>query len=102
MASATQMRRAVAASPLPALPLIVITHGRPWTWPAGYPADALEALWLPLQRRLAALTPDARLQVANDSDHDIPGEQPDVIIAAVRQAVDAARDPATWPSPPAG
>jgi hypothetical protein len=32
---------------------------------------------MPLQRRLAALTPDMRLMVASDSDHDIPGEQPD-------------------------
>jgi hypothetical protein len=45
---------------------------------------------------LAALTPDARVPVANDSDHDIPGEQPEVIVAAVRQVVDAVRDSTTW------
>ncbi|MCC6315732.1 MAG: alpha/beta hydrolase [Thermomicrobiales bacterium] len=96
-ASAAQMRRAAAAAPLPDLPLVVITHGRPWAWPAGYPADALEALWMPLQRKLAALTPDAQLTIACDSDHDIPGEQPGLIVAAVRQVIAAVRDPASWP-----
>jgi pimeloyl-ACP methyl ester carboxylesterase len=98
-ASADQMRLAAAAAPLPDLPLIVITHGRPWSWPADYPADDLEALWMPLQRRLAALTPDARLLVARDSDHDIPGEQPGLIIAAVREVVEAVRDPHSWSMP---
>jgi pimeloyl-ACP methyl ester carboxylesterase len=99
VASANEMRRAAAATPLPAMPLIVLTHGQPWAWPAGYPADALEALWVPLQEQLAALTPDARLLVARASDHDIPGEQPELIIAAVRQVVAAVRDPATWTTP---
>jgi pimeloyl-ACP methyl ester carboxylesterase len=96
VASADELRQAASVAPLPDLPLIVITHGRPWTWPPGYPAAALEALWWPLQERLAALTPDARLLVAHDSDHDIPGEQPEVIVAAVRQVVDAVRDSTTW------
>jgi pimeloyl-ACP methyl ester carboxylesterase len=99
LASADQMRVAAAAAPLPDLPLIVITHGRPWSWPAGYPAEDLEAIWLPLQRRLAALTPDARLLVASDSGHDIPGEQPELIIEAIRQVVDAVRDPTSWVQP---
>ena len=99
-ASADQMREAAAAVPLPDLPLIVITHGQPWSWPAGYPAADLEALWMPLQRRLAALTPDARLVVAGESDHDIPGEQPELIIEAIQQVVEAVRDPSTWATPP--
>jgi pimeloyl-ACP methyl ester carboxylesterase len=41
--SAAQMR-AAAVSPLRPMPLIVLTHGRPWDWPPGYPAAALEAV----------------------------------------------------------
>jgi pimeloyl-ACP methyl ester carboxylesterase len=98
-ASAAQMRAAAAASPLRPLPLVVLTHGRPWDWPPGYPAAALEALWLPLQEDLAALVPGGRLVVAEESGHFIPGDQPDLVIAAIRQVVEAVRDPGTWDAP---
>jgi len=97
-ASAAQMREAAAASPMRPLPLVVLTHGRPWDWPAGYPAADLEAAWLPLQQHLAALVPDGRLIIAEQSGHFIPGDQPDLVIAAIRQVVEAVRDPSTWPT----
>ena len=43
-ASAREMREEMAASPLRPMPLIVLTHGLPWSWPEGYPVDALEAV----------------------------------------------------------
>lgn len=89
--SAAQMR-AAAASPLRPMPLLVLTHGRPWDWPPGYPAAALEEIWLPLQERLAALAPDGRLIVATQSGHFIPGDEPTVVIAAIREVVQAVRD----------
>jgi pimeloyl-ACP methyl ester carboxylesterase len=96
-ASAAEMREAAAAaSPLRRLRLVVLTHGIPWDWPPDYPAAALEAIWLPLQEDLAALVPDSRLIVAEQSGHFIPGDQPEVVIAAIRQVVDAVRDPARW------
>ena len=91
------MREAAAISPLRPMPLVVLTHGRPWDWPSGYPAAALEAVWLPLQEELAALVPDGRLVVAEQSGHFIPGDQPDLVIVAIQQVVDAVRDPSTWP-----
>jgi pimeloyl-ACP methyl ester carboxylesterase len=100
-ASAAQVREAAAASPLRRLPLVVLTHGIPWDWPPDYPAAALEAVWTPLQEQLAALAPDSRLIVAEESGHFIPGDQPDLIIAAIRQVVDAVRDPARWAMPDA-
>ena len=96
-ASAAQMREAAAASPLRPLPLIVLTHGRPWDWPPGYPADALEAVWLPLQEKLVALVPDGRLVVAEQSGHFISGDQPELVIEAIRQVVEAVRNPGAWP-----
>jgi pimeloyl-ACP methyl ester carboxylesterase len=101
-ASATQMRAAAAASPLRPLPLIVLTHGRPMNWPPGYPAAALEAVWLRQQEKLAALVPDGRLVVAEQSGHFIPGDQPELVIAAIQQVVAAVRDPSTWTTPAAG
>jgi pimeloyl-ACP methyl ester carboxylesterase len=98
-ASTGAMRQAAAASPLRPLPLVVLTHGRPFDWPPGVPAAAVEALWLPLQEDLAALAPGGRLVVAEESGHFIPGDQPDLVIAAIRQVVEAVRDPGTWDAP---
>lgn len=95
-ASADAMRTAAATSPLRPLPLIVLTHGQPWDWPPGYPAANLEAVWLPLQEDLAALVPAGRLVVAEQSGHFIPGDQPELVVAAIEQVVDAVRDPQTW------
>lgn len=92
VASADQLRAAAAATPLRPMPLIVLTHGRPWDWPSGYPAAALEAVWEPLQTKLAALTPDGRLVVAEQSGHFIPGDEPDVVIDAIQEVVAAVRD----------
>ena len=99
--SASEMRQALSQAPLRPMPLIVLTHGRPWAWPAGYPADNLEAAWKPLQEQLAAQSPESRLIVAEQSGHFIPGDQPGLVVDAIRQVVDAVRDPATWPVVPA-
>jgi pimeloyl-ACP methyl ester carboxylesterase len=95
-ASTDAMRAAAAASPLRPLPLVVLTHGRPFDWPPDAPAAEIEALWLPLQEDLAALVPGGRLVVAEESGHFIPGDQPELVIAAIRQVVDAAREPGAW------
>ena len=100
-ASTAAMREAAAASPLRPLPLVVLTHGLPWDWPAGYPVTALEGIWGPLQEKLAALVPDSRLAVAEESGHFIPGDQPDLVIEAIQQVVEAVRDPSTWTIGPA-
>ncbi|MGB3328549.1 MAG: alpha/beta hydrolase, partial [Thermomicrobiales bacterium] len=97
--SAIQMRTAAAASPLRPMPLVVLTHGKPWEWPPGFPAAALEAVWLPLQERLAALVPDARLIVAEESGHFIQLQQPGLVTDAIRAVVDAVRTPGTWERP---
>ncbi len=95
-ASATEMREAALASPLSPMPLVVITHGMPWDWGPGFDAAALEHLWLPLQQKLASLTPDARLVVAEESGHFIQLQQPELVVAAIRQVVEAVLDPDSW------
>ena len=97
-ASAAQMREAAAKSPLRPMPLIVLTHGIAPEWPPDFPAAEIEAVWLPLQEKLAALVPDSRLIVAEKSAHYIQTAQPELVIASIRQVVDAVRDPGSWTS----
>jgi pimeloyl-ACP methyl ester carboxylesterase len=58
----------------------------------------LEAVWPPLQDELAGLVPDARLVVAERSAHHIQLDEPELVVAAIRQVVDAVHDPASWAS----
>ncbi len=100
-ASSGQMREAAVASPLRPMPLVVLTRGRPLEWPAGFPTDALEAAWRPRQDELAALVPGARLVVAERSGHYIQIDQPELVIEAIRQVVEAVREPSSWATPAA-
>jgi hypothetical protein len=64
--------------------------------PGGLSGDLLEDAWTAAQADLATLLPDARHEIAAESEHYIQLEQPDRVIAAVREVVDAVRDPASW------
>ena len=108
-ASADEMERAAAAQPLRAMPLVVLSAGRTGEMtpdqvaalPPGYP-EALEAALRANAAFLAGLLPDARLVTVTDSGHYIQAEHPEVVIDAIRQVVDAVRDPASWATPTAG
>jgi pimeloyl-ACP methyl ester carboxylesterase len=92
-ASAT-MRQAAAAHPLRPMPLIVLSHGQPFGVPAsalGFPPAALEQAWAKAQEELAALVPHARHVIATRSSHYIQLQQPELVIDAVRQVVEAVR-----------
>ncbi len=60
-----------------------------------------EALWRPLQEDFAALVPGGRLVVAEESGHFIQGDQPELVITAIQEVVEAVRDPDTWATPQA-
>jgi pimeloyl-ACP methyl ester carboxylesterase len=107
-AAADAMVRAAAAQPLRPLPLVVLSAGgtgemtpdQAAALPPGYP----QALLATLQANtafLASLVPDARLIDVADSGHYIQAEHPELVIAAIRQVVDAVRDPASWATPAA-
>jgi len=110
-ASFAQLRTAAAAEPLPPLPLIVLTRVVPQDadlppelrakLPPDFPWDAIETVWQELQAELAALVPGARQVIATESGHYIQVEQPELVIEAVRQVVEAVRDPDTWATPAA-
>jgi pimeloyl-ACP methyl ester carboxylesterase len=103
-ASFAQMRHAAAKTPYQDKPLVVITRTEPFGIPEsslGFSPDTLEQAWLAAQMDLVALTPDAHHVVADQSAHYIQITQPDVVIAAVRDVVEAARDPEMWAPPQA-
>jgi pimeloyl-ACP methyl ester carboxylesterase len=93
------VREAVAASPLPPLPLAVFAHGKPFAQAADAPGFApgeLERYLLAGNEAQAALVPNARFTVASESGHDIHQDQPELVIEAIRQVVAGVRSPDTW------
>ena len=91
------MRQARAESPLQPMPMVVLSHGIPFAAPfPEWRADEMERVMLTLQEDLAALVPNARHGIAHQSGHDIHQDQPKLVVEAIRQVVDAVRDPETW------
>src|SRR5439155_8689286 len=78
-----QTRAALAAHPLHRMPLAVLTRGALHFRP-GSLDDAQERLWRRLQDELAAMEPGSSHVLATHSGHDIPHEQPGLVIAEVR------------------
>jgi pimeloyl-ACP methyl ester carboxylesterase len=101
--SLAQVAEARATTPLQPMPLIVLSAGQsdPAIFPEGWPLEETDLLHLELQEDLASLVPGARLIVAEQSTHYIHQTQPDLVLDAIRQVVDAVRDPGTWATPPA-
>ena len=96
-----QIQRAKTARPLRRMPLVVLTHGQPFDltpWqplPADFPS-ALEKAWQAAQDAQAILVPGSRHIVATKSSHDIELQESKLVIDAVRDVVNAVRDPTSW------
>jgi pimeloyl-ACP methyl ester carboxylesterase len=63
------------------LPLTVITHGKPFPGPFA----GIEALWRPGQEAIAALSSRGRLVVAANSNHMVHMDEPELVLAALRE-----------------
>jgi pimeloyl-ACP methyl ester carboxylesterase len=100
---ATSFAQMSAATPLQPMPLVVLSAGQPdpATFPDGWPMDAEATLHAELQTDLAGLVPGGRLVVAPESGHYIQQSRPDLVVAAIRNVVEAVRDPASWGTPTA-
>ena len=72
------------------MPLVVLKHGISFD-PGGEPVPRIERLWGELQRANAALSPEGRVVVAPRSHHRIAEDQPELVVSAIREVVDAAR-----------
>jgi pimeloyl-ACP methyl ester carboxylesterase len=88
--SERQTRVALRRSPLRPMPLVVLAHGHPDDPPPPF-VEHEERLWQQLQRELAQLVPGGRLVIATQSGHDIPHEQPELVLDAIRDVVRAVR-----------
>jgi pimeloyl-ACP methyl ester carboxylesterase len=93
-ASFDQMRAASKATPLSPIPFIVISKGKPFALPPGLPdwlPATLERAWNKGQDELARLLPNTPHRIAAKSSHYVQIEEPQLVIDAIRQVVEAAR-----------
>jgi pimeloyl-ACP methyl ester carboxylesterase len=94
LAAISESDRQVSASgSLGSLPLIVVRHGIPDLF-ARMPADQAvkaEQVWQELQADLARLSSNSQLLVAEKSGHGIQTDQPELVVAAIRQMTETVR-----------
>jgi pimeloyl-ACP methyl ester carboxylesterase len=102
VAATSAMTQAAAVQPLRPMPLAALSAGvigepgaEQTDIPAGY-SEALVAANRASQAFNASLVPNAREFFASTSGHYIQGEQPALVIEAIRQVVTGVRDPDTW------
>ncbi|MGI8485159.1 MAG: alpha/beta fold hydrolase [Thermomicrobiales bacterium] len=103
-AASTAMRQAAETQPLRPMPLVVLSHAQPFGVPEdalGFSPEVLERAWASAQDQLAALVPHAQHVIATESGHYIQLQQPDLVIEAVRQVVEAVRNLGSWGTPEA-
>jgi hypothetical protein len=73
------------------MPVSVLTRGN-LQFPQGSEPDAQERLWRQLQGELAAMVPGSRHVLATESGHDIPRDQPELVLTEVGGVVAAVRE----------
>jgi pimeloyl-ACP methyl ester carboxylesterase len=100
-ATTGQVRQSRANAPLRPMPLVVLAQGIAFAAPSrGWPSDKMEGIMTALQEDLAELVPNAHYAIATKSGHNIHQDQPELVIAAIREVVEAVRNPSTWTPAP--
>lgn len=95
-ASFAQMRKAKL---IQKMPLIVLLRDKPSEIGGNSSVDfeiSVEKAWSGGQKRLAKLVPGSRQITKTQSGHYIQLEQPQIVIKAIREVVDAVRTPTSW------
>jgi len=99
------LKQVRAAQPLASIPIVVLSADRPWgpqvppmiaagKLPADIPADfgyVTDAAQKKAQERLAKLVPNEKRITNTNSGHEIQKEQPQLVIDAIREVVEAVR-----------
>src|SRR5881296_2804587 len=104
-ASLDQMKKAASEKPLRSMPLFILTQGQPFDltpWqplPSDFPGT-LNKAWHAAQDVLATLAPNARHRVATKSAHYIQVQEPQLVIDAIKQVVEAVRNPSSCTTAP--
>jgi pimeloyl-ACP methyl ester carboxylesterase len=78
-----------AASPVPSVAAVVLTSDKPWDLQVGDSGSTWSA-WLAAQDRLATLL-NAKHITNTNSGHPIGIEQPQLVVEAIREVLDATR-----------
>jgi pimeloyl-ACP methyl ester carboxylesterase len=74
------------------LPVVVIRHGIKFpTNPPGTSPGQIELKWIEAQKRLAALSTNSELVVANRSGHEVEIDQPGIVVDEINLVVAAIR-----------
>lgn len=76
-----------AAGPFPYVPVAVITAGKRWI----LDTRSWRQQWMVFQQDLAAMSPQGTQTIAAESGHAIQLQQPELVVEAIRQIVEQAR-----------
>jgi pimeloyl-ACP methyl ester carboxylesterase len=87
----TTLAEAGAYRNLGARPVVVLTHGLPVQDMFGAEAEKWEKAWVELQNDMATWSSRATHRVISDAHHYIPNDDPDAVIAALREVLDDVR-----------
>lgn len=76
---------------IPDVPLVVVTRGLP-EWYGDLTQEQREKDWVNLQHELYKLAPNSTHMFAHKSGHNIPLEQPEIIVDAIADVIEQTRD----------
>src|SRR5829696_9500117 len=101
-ATAAEVRDAREDRPLRPMPLVVLTHTQPpeaGSLLPGLSVEASERGWREQQADLTTLLPNSRQILAEESGHYIQRDQPDLVVDAITDVIEAVRNPSHWGTP---
>ncbi|MDT8310632.1 MAG: alpha/beta hydrolase [Methylophaga sp.] len=75
---------------LPDIPLVIVSRGKP-EWFGEISQQAREKTWTNMQQELYLLSTKSQHVFANESGHDIPQYQPQIIIDAINNVIEQSR-----------
>ena len=83
----TTLDEAGAYRNLGARPVVVLTHGKPTPDMSKEETEKFDQTWLEMQKDMATWSSHGTQRTISDASHLIPNDDPDAVIAAIRQVV---------------
>jgi len=87
----TTLDAAAANRNLGARPVVVLTRGKPTSDMSKAEAEKFDKTWLEMQKDMATWSSHGTQRTISDASHYIPNDDPDAVIAAIREVVDDVR-----------
>jgi pimeloyl-ACP methyl ester carboxylesterase len=87
----TTLDEAGAYRNLGARPVVVLTHGKPMSDMSKPEAEKFDKTWLEMQKDMATWSSHGTQRTISDAAHYIPNDDPDAVIAAIREVVGEVR-----------